>query len=202
MKTIKVYLSEGHNKDRFIIAIGTITTIFIIDLLIPLGIPIGALYPLVIIFTKHSPVKKIKFYGLLSIVFVIVKFLVVFNGVIEVQYIFSRIFTICAIVGSTILILKIKNIEGKAILDKKQYIQSLEEMMFITSHKVRVPVANCLGLLDVFKQSELSKEEIDLMFNYMSNSAKELERFTRELTDFIHKSGIEHRVNLNKNGEK
>ncbi|MEO6301923.1 MAG: hypothetical protein ABIP51_02005 [Bacteroidia bacterium] len=65
----------------------------------------------------------------------------------------------------------------------KEYIKGLEEIMFITSHKVRQPVAHILGisnLLDV--TTEYSLEELKQIVGYVKHSANALEDFTKELS--------------------
>jgi hypothetical protein len=76
---------------------------------------------------------------------------------------------------------KIKNAEEFL----RNYIMGLKEMMFMTHHKVRQPVANIIGiscLLDycVNKPSTLKK-----LVGYMKESAIALDSFTKELTSFI-----------------
>jgi signal transduction histidine kinase len=67
----------------------------------------------------------------------------------------------------------------------KEYIQGLEEMMFMTSHKVRHPVTNILGLSDLLDQSINSPDELKQLIAYIKQSAQALDTFTRELTTFM-----------------
>lgn len=79
--------------------------------------------------------------------------------------------------------------ERKRIEDQKSnMVNGLQEMLFMTSHKVRKSVTNCLGLLDMLENNHLdSKEEMWKVIKYMKFSAEELEAFTQELTDFMFK---------------
>jgi PAS domain S-box-containing protein len=70
--------------------------------------------------------------------------------------------------------------------NKERYINGLEEMLFMTSHKVRQPVANILGVSGLLENNLLSRPEIDEMVNYIKQSAMSLDLFTKELTGFIH----------------
>ncbi|OAQ41692.1 hypothetical protein A5893_00855 [Pedobacter psychrophilus] len=68
----------------------------------------------------------------------------------------------------------------------KQYINGLEEMMFITSHKVRQPVANILGISTLLDSgTNYSHEELKKIVNYLKHSAITLDNFTRELSTFM-----------------
>ncbi len=65
------------------------------------------------------------------------------------------------------------------------YIQGLEEMMFITSHKVRQPVCNILGIVSILDQFISSPAQFKKMVKYLKVSALSLDSFTKELTNFI-----------------
>jgi signal transduction histidine kinase len=61
----------------------------------------------------------------------------------------------------------------------------LKEIMFITSHKVRAPIANILGISSLLDQYIDSPARLKELVNYMKQSAKSLDSFTKELTNFI-----------------
>jgi hypothetical protein len=67
----------------------------------------------------------------------------------------------------------------------KEYVHGLEEMMFMTHHKVRQPVANILGMASLIDQHANSPDELKRIVKYMKQSALDLDAFTRELTTFI-----------------
>jgi len=68
---------------------------------------------------------------------------------------------------------------------QKEYIRGLEEMMFMTSHKVRQPIANIIGFSNILDQSINSPEELKQSVAIIKESAITLDFFTRELTTFI-----------------
>lgn len=74
----------------------------------------------------------------------------------------------------------------KAEEEKKENIRSLEEMLFITSHKVRQPIANILGLTNHIEKEINSPEDLQKTISYMKESAVLLDNFTNELTKFIY----------------
>lgn len=67
----------------------------------------------------------------------------------------------------------------------KEYTSGLEEMMFITSHKVRQPVCNILGVASILDQFLKSPGELKKLVGYLKKSALSLDDFTKELTAFI-----------------
>lgn len=73
----------------------------------------------------------------------------------------------------------------KAEQEKEQYIKDLEEMMFITSHKVRHPVTQIIGITNLMEES-LTQEEVEKVIGYLKQSANSLDSFTKELTMFIY----------------
>lgn len=63
------------------------------------------------------------------------------------------------------------------------YARGLEELLSVTSHRVRKPVSNCLGMIHLLEKSEtLSSAEFKRIASYFKASAEELDSFTRELT--------------------
>jgi signal transduction histidine kinase len=69
--------------------------------------------------------------------------------------------------------------------NQKEYIRGLEEMMFMTSHKVRQPIANIIGFSNILDESINSPEELKQSVASIKESAITLDVFTKELTTFI-----------------
>ena len=70
--------------------------------------------------------------------------------------------------------------------ERKEYIKSLEEMLTMTSHKVRKPIASCLGIMSLMENKvPLSQDELLNIVEHLKSSALELDTFTKELTTFI-----------------
>lgn len=68
----------------------------------------------------------------------------------------------------------------------RDYSKGLEEMIFITSHKVRQPIAHILGISNLLDSSNnYTPDELNKIVGYIKKSAISLEFFTRELTDFM-----------------
>lgn len=82
----------------------------------------------------------------------------------------------------------------KAEEKQREYIKGLEEMMFITSHKVRQPIANILGFSNILDQTTSSPEELKQSVACIKEAAIILDVFTRELTTFICELGKEKKI--------
>jgi len=76
-----------------------------------------------------------------------------------------------------------KNMEEK----QSTHIDTLQEMLHIISHKVRKPVASCLGLMNMIDNDKsLSLEDLKKIVLHFKSSALELDVFVKELTTFVY----------------
>lgn len=69
--------------------------------------------------------------------------------------------------------------------ERKEYIESLEKMITMTSHRVRLPVTQILGIVSVLENENLDPTEQTELLTYLKRSAHSLDLFTRELTAFM-----------------
>ena len=65
------------------------------------------------------------------------------------------------------------------------YAEGLKEIMFITSHEVRLPLANIIGISELLNQTDNTPEEINQCIDYLKQSAHLLETSTKELAFYI-----------------
>ena len=79
---------------------------------------------------------------------------------------------------------------------QKEYIAGLEKMMFMTSHKVRQPITNILGLSELIDPNTNSPEELKEYLLYIKQSALSLDSFTKDLTAFISELGKKGEIDL------
>jgi PAS domain S-box-containing protein len=73
----------------------------------------------------------------------------------------------------------------KAETERQQYLKDLEEMLFITSHRVRQPVANILGVSGLLSGNKHEENDLKKIAEYMKRSAVDLDAFTSEITNFL-----------------
>ena len=82
--------------------------------------------------------------------------------------------------------LTLANIElKKAEESQKEYILGLEEMIFITSHKVRQPITQIQGISNLLEGNTNTQDEIEEIIGYLKDPIQSLDTFTRELTAYI-----------------
>ena len=72
--------------------------------------------------------------------------------------------------------------------ERARYTENLEQMLHITSHKIRQPVSNILGLANQLEFKNEMSDDAKQIMKYMKDSAVKLDVFTHELNDFIIKS--------------
>ncbi|MFM6983441.1 MAG: PAS domain S-box protein [Chitinophagaceae bacterium] len=76
--------------------------------------------------------------------------------------------------------------------ERARYTENLEQMLHITSHKIRQPVSNIIGLANQLDIKNDLSEDATKILKYMKESAVKLDVFTHELNDFIIKSYHKH----------
>ncbi|SDX43268.1 diguanylate cyclase [Flavobacterium degerlachei] len=82
--------------------------------------------------------------------------------------------------------LMLTNLELKSAEEsQKEYIRGLEQIMYLTSHKVRQPIANILGLAVMLDLLNDSKEDITQSIDHIKKSALSLDIVTRELNAHV-----------------
>jgi signal transduction histidine kinase len=78
----------------------------------------------------------------------------------------------------------------KSAGNEKEYRKGLEKMMYMTSHQLRIPIANILGILNHLDSTTISPEEIKEMNVFLKQFAKSLDHLTRDLGTFIYNQGV------------
>lgn len=66
----------------------------------------------------------------------------------------------------------------------------LAEYAFINAHKLRKPVANILGLVNLFKDNLSLDEDFKKIIHHMRQSTKELDDTVRHIRDKLEKENL------------
>lgn len=77
------------------------------------------------------------------------------------------------------------NEKKKADDERIEHIKSLEEMLFMTSHQVRKPIVNLLGLANQLEDPTNSNDEMAQIIGYIKESVVSLDSYTKELASYI-----------------
>ncbi|MEQ9378385.1 MAG: response regulator [Imperialibacter sp.] len=71
------------------------------------------------------------------------------------------------------------------------YVHELETLLYMTSHRVRSPMARCLGLIGLLENEYVNgtlNDEMKATLTYLKESVRSLDEFTRDLTQFMSES--------------
>ena len=75
-----------------------------------------------------------------------------------------------------------------AELNKSKYIEELERISFMTSHKVRAPISQMQGFLELLRINAIHTHEWETILNHFKKSMETLDACTRELGAFVYLS--------------
>ena len=81
---------------------------------------------------------------------------------------------------------------AKMIADIVQRNKDLEQFSYIVSHNLRAPVANLLGISDLFKKGNLTEAERDFLMDGLTESVKKLDDV---IIDLNHITQVKHSMN-------
>jgi PAS domain S-box-containing protein len=73
----------------------------------------------------------------------------------------------------------------KAEITLSKYIEDLERIAFMTSHKVRAPIATMLGLLELLRIGAIHGDQWSDVFTSFEKCVGDLDLYTKELGSFI-----------------
>lgn len=114
---------------------------------------------------------------------------------------------VCKPFDSDTLIATIKNRIEKHEKAKREvqqqlllYVKELEEMLHLTSHRVRAPLCTCLGLIQLMETKEdyrsENKGELGEILTHIKTNMSELDSFTKELTQFLYDAKAKKKMSL------
>jgi len=162
-----------------------LATIFFIDVSFESHSAIGVLYVVALALLINRSRTSILFFASLSSVLLAVDLWIVLRKPIDQQILTDKFIALIAIWVLVSALLRCKTLYDKKEIQKDQHLKVVEEMLFITSHKVRKPVCTIQGLVQIMDMSP-SKEEAEHILRSIRQSAVELDEYTHELTRFIH----------------
>ncbi len=89
-------------------------------------------------------------------------------------------------VSEGLFILSIDITERKKIEENRiEYINGLEKMLFMTSHRVRQPITQIMGMSSLLNTTKSTREDLLQITDYMKQSVESLDSFTKELTTYM-----------------
>lgn len=179
--------SEPSLSKPVILASLTLLIVLVIDFLTPLGIAVGVLYIACFFLVCRESRKTIITFAIVTAALTLIKLLVFVSPETSYMAYVNRGITVVAIVVLGLLALRHRKLWEALNAQRNSHIKELEEMLFVTSHKVRRPISTCLGLMQLIDNTKpIDMNELRKIVEHLKENALELDTFTRELTKFIY----------------
>jgi hypothetical protein len=172
------------SKPQFL-ALIALLLVFIIDFIIPLGVSVGILYLVCFFIVMRESKETIIVFAVITSALVIFDLAIIYRVDIGWKEYADVVISILSIWLTASMAIKFSQLYKKNHKENEDYTKTLEDVLFIVSHKIRKPIASWLGLIKVLDMTNPTKEEVHLVYSNIESSAKELDAFTRELTMLI-----------------
>jgi len=176
------------------VAAASLLAVFIINIMTPPAVIIDILYlsSIVLVYKQNS--TTILCFSLAAAVLIIINALFFEREAIySMSAWMNRGISLFAIGITSYTAIHYRKQTEDGIIKNRQYLKALEAMLFMTSHQVRKPVANILGLVETMQASgDLSAVELQQLCLHFQFSARELDAFIRVLNAFIERTEREH----------
>jgi len=165
----------------------TLVAVLVIDFLTPLGIAVGVLYVVCFFLVCRESRKVIITFAVVTVLLTVIKLIVFASPETSYMAYVNRTISVGAIILLGIISLRHRKLWEELNAQRNSHIRELEEMLFVTSHKVRRPISTCLGLMQLIDNTKpVDVVELRKIIEHLKENALELDTFTKELTKFIY----------------
>lgn len=171
---------------KFGLACTILLAVLLLDILLPLNLNVDPLFILCLFIVMKEQKKTVIFFTLLILsAFILVFCIDVIHYKEYAEYI-SKLISFCVIITGALLVIRYNRLQAAHQKADQHRITSLENIVFITSHKIRLPVTNILGLSDLLDETSNTAADNVHIINGLKESATVLDIFTRELAEYLH----------------
>jgi PAS domain S-box-containing protein len=84
--------------------------------------------------------------------------------------------------------------QKKSELEKKQYFQQIERILYLTSHYVRQPVVQIQGIVNLLKSHTKTHKDYDKMLEYLYQAVIDMDKYTREITEELGRQSTTNKI--------
>jgi signal transduction histidine kinase len=177
-------------------AAASLLMVFVIDVITPSHIAIDILYLCCILILFKQNTTTIISFSIVACLLILVNAVFEHMDDFELAVWLNRLISISAIFITSYIAVHYRKASKQGAVKEEQYLRSLEEMLFITSHQVRKPVANILGLADLIntEHEHVSSDDLKEHCRLLQHSAAELDDFIKELSKAIREAEEKHRI--------
>lgn len=176
------------------LAAATLLCIFVIDLFAPEGLGVDILYLCAILLVSEQPPRTIIGFTLAACLLILVDEDIFLGGKLTAASYLdwaNRLISVLAIAATAFIAVRYQRSKTAKVKKTQQYLQDLEAMLFMTSHEVRKPLANVLGLIDVLELDEADRQQC---LKDLRRSATELDELVRRLSMYIEQTESQHQL--------
>jgi signal transduction histidine kinase len=108
----------------------------------------------------------------------------------------NRAISILAILITSYIAIHYRLLNRAGAAKEQEYATALKEMVFITSHQVRKPLANIIGLVESINTDvyHLSQDELKKHCDYLKTSAAELDHLMNDLNRFVEHADKKYQI--------
>lgn len=156
----------------------------ILDYFTPLDVAVGILYTSLILFSLRETKKTILLLSTIATLLIIINFLY-FNAISNTSHWVFPVNRLISIIGlwvTTTVALNYKNLQESLLKERVAYTETLEEVLFVTSHRVKKPVANIIKIVEIMEDDHISVRNLKEMVPFLNQSAEELNAVVKDMT--------------------
>ncbi len=173
---------------KYYLAAVSLLIVFVLDIFTPERLGVDILYLCAILLVSEQDARTIiAFTVMVCILIMIDENIFAIRSTAKVTKVewANRCISIFAILMTSLIIIRYQKYKAIRLMKEKQYLSDLKAMMFMTSHEVRKPLANIIGLINIL---ETDKTEYEKCVADLRSSANELDNFVHQLNNFIERT--------------
>ena len=175
------------------IAAASLLVVFITDIFMPARFGVDILYLCSILLVFKQDAKTIIGFAVVACLLIFIDEDFLFfehKATLNAVDFINRVISVFAISITSYIAVHYGELRKTTMQKEKEYLYDLKEMLFITSHQVRKPLANILGLIEIMNMdtTSFSVDSWRTRLNHLHASANELDSFLRQLNEFIEKT--------------
>lgn len=177
-------IKSVETSKSLLLAIFCLLFICVLDYLTPLDVAIGILYTSTILVALRESRKTILLLTVIATLLIIINY-IYFNSIAAASHWVFPVNRLISIIGlwvTTTIALNYKGVQEKLLKERIEYTETLEEVLYITSHRVKNPVANIVKIVEVMGDDHISVKSLKEMIPFLGKSAEELNTVVKDMT--------------------
>ncbi len=170
------------------LAAASLLIVFTIDIVTPPTFVADILYLCCMLLVFHDSPRFIRLFTAIACLLIITDVLLFDLRLNEGKAFWAnRGMSMAAIIITSNLAIRFRRLNQLSSIKELQHLEEVQEILYITSHRIRKQVANIMGLTDLVNTENiiLTKDDLTKHCHYLSFSVNELDAIIKELNNFI-----------------